>query len=257
MKLGIIGCGQMGRALLAGWLSKGVVGVSDVLVADPKTAEGVASGLGVGAASPEAVVAECETVVLAVKPHHLEAATTGLRFRSEQTVVSVLAGIPSARIESSVAPAAVVRTMPNVAAQVGHAVTFVLEAERADVAERLFDAVGHVERISDERLFHAATGLAGSGPAYLFVAIEALADAAVACGLSRDAATRVAAHTVAGAGLLAVSDGRHPAQLKDAVASPGGTTIHALRALEGAGFRAALIEAVLAAARRSQELADS
>lgn len=257
MKLGFLGCGSLGRALLDGWLAADVVSPADVTVADPYTAQGLAEALGVTAGTPAEVVAASEVVLLGVKPHHLDSATDGLAFQAAQVVVSVLAGVRLSRVAARVHPATVVRVMPNIAARVGHAVTFVLDGPRASVGAALFGAVGHVEPLADEDHFHVGTALAGSGPAYLFVAIEALADAAVACGLPRAAALRVAAHTVAGAGLLAATDGRHPAELKDAVASPGGTTIHALRALEAAGFRAALVEAVLAAARRSEELAES
>ncbi len=256
MKLGFLGCGSLGRALLDGWLAAEVVSPAEVTVADPYTAQDLAQTLGVTAGTSSEVVDVSDVVLLAVKPHHLDSATDGLAFREDQVVVSVLAGVPLARVAARVHPATVVRVMPNVAARVGHAVTFVLEGPRASVGAQLFGAVGHVEPLTDEDHFHVGTALAGSGPAYIFVAIEALADAAVARGLPRAAALRVAAHTVAGAGLLAATDGRHPAQLKDAVASPGGTTIYALRALERAGFRAALVEAVLAAAHRSEELAD-
>lgn len=256
--LGIIGCGQLGSALLSGWLAAGIIEATRVWVADPHSAVAVAERHGVHAAAPAEVVEAADMVLLAVKPHMVREATAGLPFRPGQGVISVAAGVSRATLISLCAPAEVVRTMPNVACRVGAGSTLVLGGTTDPLAvahaRRLFEAVGHVEVVDREDLFHVGTALVGSAPAFLFVAIEALADGAVAAGMPRAQALRLAAQVVAGAGTLAAGEGIHPAVLKDSVASPGGTTIQGLRALERGGFRAALLEAVLAATARSLEL---
>lgn len=257
--LGFLGCGALGRALLSGWLKTGRASPDRVLVAARTSAAETSARLGVSAVAASVVAAEADVVVLAVKPSQVPDTLQGLSFRPGQLLISVVAGVSRARIAALAAPARVVRTMPNVACRVGQGATLVLGGApdaAADVqrAVALFEALGHVEVLTDEKLFHAATALVGSGPAYLFLAIEALADGAVAAGLPRAQAQRLAAHTVLGAGRLAVEPGAHPAALKDAVASPGGTTIEALAVLERRGFRGALLDAVRAAAERSREL---
>ena len=257
--LGFIGCGALGQALLAGWIDAGAVDAGDVRVFDPAIGAQVAARFGVIAASAEAVVAGCDVVVLAVKPHLIRVATEALTFRADQIVVSVCAGVQRATLLAALTPARVVRVMPNIAAGLGASATLVHGAgEAADVARiaALFDSVGHAEILDAEDLFHVGTALVGSGPAFLFVALEALADGAVAAGMPRAKALALAAHTMAGAAALA-QDGAHPATLKDRVASPGGTTIQGLRALEAGGLRSALIEAIWAATARSKALEDA
>ncbi len=258
-KLGFLGCGQIGRALLAGWLDGGRVRADQVLVAAKRSAEATAQRFGVRAATAADVVRECDVVILAVKPAQALTALDGLAFRSEQLLISVVAGVTRDRLARAATPARVARTMPNTPCRIGRGVTCVLagpDDDAGDVAlvEHLFSAAGHVEALADESLFHVATALVGSGPAFVFVALEALADGAVLAGLPREAARRLAAQTVAGAAALACGPDAHPARLKDEVASPGGTTIHGLQALERRAFRAALLEAIDAAARRSREL---
>ena len=256
--VGFLGCGQMGGALLEGWLALGTLAPAQVIVADPATGPGLAERHGLEAADGQAMLDRAEVVLLAVKPQILARVTAPLRFREDQLVVSVVAGLSAGRVGALCSPARVVRVMPNVACRVQAGATLLLTAgaEAADLAqvEALFSAVGHVEPLADEAWFHAGTSVSGSGPAWLFMAMEALADGAVAAGLPRGAALRLAAHTVAGAGALAAADPAHPGALKDRVTSPGGTTIQGVRALEAGGYRAALIEAVLAATIRSRAL---
>lgn len=257
--LGFLGCGKMGGALLEGWLAAGVTTPDRVTVADPCTAAALAAAHGVRAAEV-AEAAKADVIVIAVKPHQLRAALAGVDLRADQLLVSVAAGVPRAEIARAATPARVVRVMPNLGVRIGAGVALVLgddANEPADVERvaALFRAVGHAEIVADEQLFHAGTALVGSGPAYAFVAIQAMADGAVAAGLPRDAARRLAAATVKAAGALAGEPGAHPEALKDAVASPGGTTIAALGILERQGFRGALFDAVLAAAERSRALA--
>lgn len=259
-RLGFIGCGNMGGALLHGWLAADAIAPAQVTIADPYTGEALAERYGVHASTLADVVATCDVIILAVKPHQIAKAAADVAFRPDQLVISVCAGVARATLLGAVAPARVVRVMPNVAARVGAGAALVHggPSDPADVARTvaLFEAVGSAEVIADERLFHVGTALVGSAPAFLFVALEALSDGAVAAGLPRAQALRLAAATMAGAARLA-QDGAHPATLKDAVASPGGTTIQGLRALESAGLRSALIEAIWAATARSQALEDA
>lgn len=209
------------------------------------------------------LVAAASIVFIAVKPGsipellgQLGGATAGKSF------ISIAAGVTTQSLEAGLgAEARVVRAMPNTPALVGAGATglaagrFATEADLAQ-AKTLLAAVGTVE-IVPERLLDAVTGLSGSGPAFLLLAIEALADAGVHAGLPRDVALRLAAQTVRGTGQMVLHTGKHPAELKDAVTSPGGTTIAGIRELESAGFRAALIEAVLAASARATELSQA
>lgn len=256
-RFGFLGCGRMGGALLAGWLDAGRIEPSRIRVADPHTAEGLAARYGV-AACTRAEAARAEVVILAVKPQYVDSALAGLKFRADQLVISIVAGLPSCGLIERVAPARIVRTMPNLGARIGAGVTLVHGAEQVPgdvqfVAD-LFGAVGHAEVLHDEELFHVGTALVGSGPAYLFVAMQAMADGAVAGGMPREAARRLTAATVRAAGALAGEPGAHPEALKDAVASPAGTTIAALGILERRGLRSALFDAVHAASERSKEL---
>ncbi len=258
-RIGFLGCGKLGQALLAGWLDRGLMRPDEVLVAARQSGAQTAARLGVTASTREQVAASAELIVLAVKPTQVDAALADLTFTPEQLVISVAAGVSRRRLELAASPARVVRTMPNIACRVGQGATLVLSgpADRVEDVERvctLFGAVGIAERVADERLFHAGTALVGSGPAFLFVAIEAMADGAVAAGMPRATALRLAAAAVRGAGAMAFETGEHPAALKDAVASPGGTTIAGLAVLERHALRAALIEAVGAATKRSEEL---
>lgn len=254
-RLGFIGCGQLGRALLAGWLEAGVVDRAGVCIAARASAAETAAAFGVRAVSSAEVVAESAVVVVAVKPAQVGAALAGLSFHAHQLVISVAAGVNTAALAAACGPAEVVRAMPNVACRVGQGATLLFgQGASVERARVLFEAVGHVEVLEKEALFHVGTALVGSGPGFVALVIEALADGAVAAGLPRAQALRLAARVVAGTGTLAAREGIHPALLKDAVASPGGTTMQGLRALERGGLRTALLEAVLAATARSVEL---
>ncbi len=261
--IAFIGAGKMAEALLRGVLAAGVP-AARLAAFDPdrKRLADIARELGCRAAgSNEQVVEGADLVVLAVKPAvaatALEEARPGLR--AGATVVSIAAGVPLSTL-AVVVPAGVglVRAMPNTPCQVGQGMTALAAdspapAEGLDRAEALFAACGRTLRLP-ERLFDAVTGLSGSGPAYIFLVIEAMADGGVQAGLPRAAAQELAAQTVLGAAAMVLGTGSHPGQLKDMVASPAGTTIAGLAALETRGLRAALMEAVRAAAQRSAEL---
>ena len=262
-RIGLIGAGNMANALARGLLASGHVTPSAVRASDPNTARlrelESAHGIGVSADNRE-VATWADLIVLAVKPQVLDAVLTGLTGISANTlVVSIAAGVPLAAIEALLPPGThTVRAMPNTAAMALAGATAVARGSHADprdleTAKALFEAVGRVV-VLDESLLDAVTGLSGSGPAYVMLAIEALADGGVKMGIPRDAALTLAAQTVYGSAKLQLDTGEHPARLKDMVTSPGGTTIAGLHALEAGGARTALMSAVEKATLRSREL---
>jgi pyrroline-5-carboxylate reductase len=265
-RIGFLGGGAMAEALAGGLLGAGVA-PSRILAADPDPArrKHLEEHLGIGTTSDNAAVAEdADAVVIAVKPTVVAAALQGIRAGEPGPLwVSIAAGVPLASLAVPLSLGArIVRAMPNTPALVGAGATAI--CGNADVtpkdlalATALFESVGSCWTAPNEALLDAVTGLSGSGPAYVFVFLEALADAGVRVGLPRDAAAQLATQTVLGAAKLANETGRHPAQLKDQVTSPGGTTIAGLERLEAGGLRAAVYEAVAAATARSRELGGS
>ena len=247
----------MGEALLKGLLSANYCRPDEVLISSARRAPETAARLAVHAASPAEVAARAPIVILAFKPQQAERALAPLSLRSDQLCLSLLAGRSQRWLSERLSPARVLRAMPNLGAEYRQSATLLFSGEGVDVddverAHALFAAVGHVERLVDESLFHSGTALAGCAPAFFFLALEALADGAVAAGLPRAAAQRLARQAMLGAGALAAEG--HPAELKDRVCSPGGVTIQGVRRLEEAGFRSALFEAVAGAAARSSQL---
>jgi pyrroline-5-carboxylate reductase len=263
MNLGLIGCGKMASALLGGVLKAGVCVPGQVWVSDCQRAVAtqLAAATGVHVVDANEAVAEAsEVLLLCVKPQDAVAVLEVLRPQlAGKLVVSIAAGVSLAALQGAVGPEArVVRVMPNTPALVhraasAYAMGSAATQEDAAVVERLFGAVGVVCRVK-EGLLDAVTGLSGSGPAYGFLFMEALADGGVLMGLPRDMALRLAAQTLSGAAEMVLQTGQHPAVLRDQVASPGGTTIAGVEALELGGVRAGIIQAVRAAAERSQEM---
>ncbi|HEY9697824.1 MAG TPA: pyrroline-5-carboxylate reductase [Trichocoleus sp.] len=262
IQFGIIGGGVMGEALLSRLLVQGLYESSEVLVSEPQPQrrDFLASQYGVGITSDnQAVVEVAPTLLLAIKPQVFDAVTIALNQRHpNQVILSILAGVPLARLEAAFPGQSVIRAMPNTPATVGAGVTAIAagqhtQPEHLQLARQVFAAVGEVVEVP-ESLLDAVTGLSGSGPGYIAVLIEALIDGGVAVGLPRSTATQLALQTVRGTAELLQTTGIHPAELKDRVTSPGGTTIAGIAQLEQAGFRSAVIEAVRAACRRSQEL---
>ena len=208
------------------------------------------------------VVNKCEVVVIAVKPQQLATAFSGMNHTANPLFISICAGVTVSRLEEVIVKTArIARVMPNLPAMVGEGASgFCLngncQASDSDLVKYILGAVGSVVESVPESLMDAVTGVSGSGPAYVCLLIEALADAGVKHGLPRDTAIRLAAQTCVGAGkmVLAGGDSNHPAVLKDKICSPGGTTIAAVAALEEHNFRAAAIAAVSAAIERSQQL---
>jgi pyrroline-5-carboxylate reductase len=263
-KIGFIGAGQMAQALARGFVAAGVVPAERIAAADPVAAavSALAAAVpGVKTCPSNAEAAQgADVVILAVKPQHMAAAMREVRAAVDprKLVISIAAGVTLATLAEGLGTGRLIRAMPNTPCLVGMSATgFSLgpEATASDgeLAARLFGSVGIAFSL-DEKLLDAVTGLAGSGPAFVYVLIEALGDGGVRAGLPRNVAAALAAQTVRGAAEMVQRTGEHPAVLKDRVASPGGTTIAGLHALEQHGLRSALIAAVEAAARRSAEL---
>jgi len=267
LRIGFIGAGAMAEAL-AGGLREAGLPAERLRVADPDAGrcKRLEERLGASVAPDNEDLVSCsDLVVLAVKPGvvpQVLAGLSGTPDRARPLWVSIAAGVRLARIESALGVGArVVRAMPNTPALVGSGATAICAGgaardEDLRQARALFQSVGRCWTAPNEGLLDAVTGLSGSGPAYVFVFLEALADAGVRMGLPRDAACELANQTVYGAARLALEDGRPPAVLKDQVTSPGGTTLAGLERLEAGGLRAAVYDAVAAATKRSRELAE-
>jgi pyrroline-5-carboxylate reductase len=262
--IGFIGAGNMSEALIAGLRHADRVSASRLLASDVDDSRlsYLHQAYTIGTTRSNRLVAKgADILVLAVEPQILDGVLAEIAgaVKPDALVVSVAAGYPIARIARGLPGVErIVRSMPNTASQVREGVTALAYEERlceADIAasRALFESIGQVVRV-DERWLDAVTGLSGSGPAYVYVMIEALADGGVKMGLPRETAQLLAAQTVSGAARLALSAREHPAALKDRVASAGGTSIAGLYELERGGLRAALISAVEAAAQRSYEL---
>lgn len=265
--IGFLGAGQMASALAAAWAKAGLLDVAKSAAADPVPAarEKFTALTGVRAtASNLEVVGSCETVVLAVKPQMMPAVLAEVRpaITAKHLVVSIAAGVMLRTLGQHLGEGTrLVRVMPNTPCLVGASASAYSAASTATAADaeltgRLFSAVGKAFAVG-EHLLDAVTGLSGSGPAFVYVMIEAMADGGVKAGLPRDLSLALAAQTVLGSAKMVLETGQHPAALKDAVASPAGTTIAGLHSLERGGLRAALIDAVDAAAKRAHELGRS
>jgi len=263
-RIGLVGGGNMAVALVRGLLASGRVTAGSLRASDPSEARRtlLTDTYGIEtSASNEAVARWATVVVLAVKPQLIETAIQSLggALAPGALVVSIAAGVPLAGLEALLpAGTRVVRAMPNTPAMALAGATALAAGSRAttadlETARGVFEAVGSAI-VVDEPLLDAVTGLSGSGPAYVMLVIEALADGGVKMGLSREAALGLAAQTVYGSAKLLLETKEHPARLKDMVTSPGGTTIAGLHALESGGLRPALIGAVERATLRSQEL---
>jgi len=261
--IAFVGGGQMTEAIVGGLLAGQVCSPEFIWASDPVAArrDRLKSEFGVRVGEDNrAAVKWAEVVVLAVKPQALPDVLKGIGSGLVgKLAVSIAAGV-TIRAIAEQAPEAggIVRAMPNQPVLVREGMTALaaaagVTAPDLQIVRTVFEAVGRVVSV-DERLMDAVTGLSGSGPAYVFQAIEALADGGVKMGLPRQTAELLAAQTVLGAARLVLESGEHPAKLKDRVASPGGTTIAGLHQLEQGGFRATLMGAVEAATKRSQEL---
>lgn len=266
-KLCFIGAGNMAEALVRGLLRSESAKAEDITATDHRTEQldHFKKTFGVNVSADNLAAAKAsDVVVLSVKPQTMSKVLTQIApaIDVSRLVVSIAAGVPIAAIEHKLRHGArIVRAMPNTPALVGAGATAIALGEHATpddekVAKSLFDAVGWTVAV-DEGLLDAVTGLSGSGPAYVFLILEALADAGVKVGLPRYTAQKLATQTVFGSAKLQMETGTHPGQLKDQVTSPGGTAIAALHTLEEGGMRTTLMNAVEAATRRAKELGES
>jgi pyrroline-5-carboxylate reductase len=261
--IGFIGAGQMARALAQGFARANLAPAERIVAWDPVPEAGQAFVKAIGAAlvhSNTEVVQRADVIFLAVKPQSMNGVFSELvgKVSRDKLVVSIAAGITLARLCEGLKTDRVVRVMPNTPALVGRGASAYALGPGATAADGklvgdLLSAVGRALEVH-EKLLDAVTGLSGSGPAFVYVMIEALSDGGVRMGLPREVANVLAAQTVLGAAEMVLTSGEHPAALKDKVASPGGTTIAGLAALEDRGLRGTLMAAVEAATRRSQEL---
>ena len=265
--IGFLGTGNMAEALIRGLLRAGVVKPEQVWGSEPRASrmEHIKSRYGIHVTKYNVdVVRHASVIVLSVKPQILPTVLDEIapRLKPRALVISVAAGVPIAVIEARLPTGIrVVRTMPNTPALVGAGATAIAANQHATaddlkITEQIFRSVGMTVVLDEEQL-DAVTGLSGSGPAYMFLIIEALSDAGVKVGLSRYNALALAAHTVLGSAKLLIETGEHPGQLKDMVTSPGGTAIAGLHTLEAGGLRTTLMNAVEAATRRSRELGEA
>jgi pyrroline-5-carboxylate reductase len=267
LTIGFLGAGKMATALAKGFIDADLASPKQIIASDPVEAAQnyFVKETGAKIAKNNSEVARFANVlVLAVKPGNVGELLEKIRgeFSEKHLLISIAAGVTISKLENALGGnARVIRVMPNTPALVGSSATaFALgksaTATDAKLAEKLFSAVGIAFQLK-ESLLDAVTGLSGSGPAYVYVMIEALSDGGVAAGLPRDVATKLAAQTVLGSAQMVLQTGQHPGVLKDAVTSPGGTTIEGLHELEKGKVRGAFINAVRAAAEKSKKLGQS
>lgn len=265
-RIAILGCGKIGEALVSGLLSSAWRQPGDIVVTARRQerADELRERHGIEAtlSNPDAV-AGAGLVVVSVKPQDIDAllGEVGASLTWEQTVLSVAAAIPTWAIERRVAPnVPVVRAMPNTPAMVHEGIAGICAGAHASddhlaLAEECLSHLGAVVRVP-ERYMDAVTAVSGSGPAYFALLAEAMIEAGILLGLSREISTQLVVQTMLGTGMLLRDEKMHPVELREAVTSPGGTTIRAIHELENAGVRAAFLNAIQAAMVRSRELAN-
>ena len=265
MKLGIIGLGQMGLALVRGIIDGGVFVPREIIASDLVLAKKenrlvgkVPEGITTVFANRE-TVKKAETILLAVKPQVLDSVLAEIADSvGNKLVISIAAGVTIGHLQQKLPEARIARVMPNTPALIKEGIAAVTMSEKTTTRDKklvtdIFQGVGRVIMVKED-LMDAVTGISGSGPAYVYLILEALADGGVLKGLARDDALELAAQTVVGAARMVLETKKHPAQLKDMVTSPGGTTIAGLEVLEKRGLRGILMEAVSKAGERSRQL---
>jgi len=262
MRYAFFGAGKMAFAIIQGMLRAKVCEAGEIVAAcpEPELLENLSDATSVNVVTSNAEAASlASTILLCVKPADVEAAMEQAGGGLEgKLIISIVAGLSIPSL-SALAPASrIIRAMPNTAAMVGRAATAYacgesVTAGDTELAEGVFSSIGSVFSV-EEKLLDAVTGLSGSGPAYIYLVIEALSDGGVACGLPRKLALDLAVQTVIGAAEMVAETSEHPAVLREMVTSPAGTTMAGLRELEARGVRSAFLEAVCAAAGRAQEL---
>lgn len=264
MKLGFIGCGNMATAMISGIIKNKIVAAQDIIVSDVsvKALDRAKNTLGVLTTSDNIeVVSQVDILVLSIKPQFLEAVINEISQSVPKTtiIVSIVVGQSLKKLETLFERTLkIVRTMPNTPALVSEGITAVcandqVTDEDMELVIKIFESFGIAEQVS-ENLMDAVVAVSGSAPAYIFILIEAMADAAVAEGMPRDKAYRFAAQSVLGSAKMVLETGKHPGELKDMVCSPAGTTIDAVRVLEKTGFRSSIMEAMQVCAEKSRKL---
>lgn len=252
MKIGFIGGGNMAGALANGVIKSGLCKKSDVTICDINEESLKKYDKEIKTSSDNKKALECDYIILAVKPFILSKVLEELSAcdTKNKVFISIAAGITTDEIKGILGKdAKVIRVMPNTPAQVAEGITVIAKPDSCvtddelDDAVKIFDAVGKTQ-IMAENMINAVTGISGSGPAYVFMFIEAMADAAVLGGIPRDTAYKLSAQTVLGSAKMVLETGKHPGELKDMVCSPKGTTIEAVAELEKRGFKSAVIEAI-------------
>lgn len=261
-KIGFIGAGQMAEALARGFIDKNMVKAENVVATDPSKGRlQVFSDFGAATADSNTKVVEAVDVLfIAVKPQYVAVVLSEVKgsLKDSHTIVSIAAGVTLQQLKDAGGDRRLVRVMPNTPCLVGETASAMCLGSKAtdtdaDLVRTLFSAVGKCFQV-DESLLSAVTGLSGSGPAYVFLMIEALSDGGVRAGLPRDVAQSLAAQTVLGSAKMVLDAGKHPGALKDMVTSPAGTTIAGVHELEKGAFRSTVMNAVLAATNRANEL---
>ncbi|MFZ7103196.1 MAG: pyrroline-5-carboxylate reductase [Peptococcaceae bacterium] len=262
-KLGFIGSGAMAEAIMFGVTKSDLYKPQDIIASDVNENRllQIAAELEVDTIqNNNEVMEKAQVIILSIKPQHFNAALDSLKVKPDagKIVISIAAGKSISYLQKKLGKIPIIRVMPNTPALVAAGMTALSKGEFAtdehlEVAEQIFKSVGKTVRI-DESLIDAVTGLSGSGPAYVYQFIEALADGGVQVGIPRKTAYVLAAQTVIGAGLMVLKTGIHPGELKDMVTSPGGAAIRAVNVLEKAGFRATVMDAVEASYLKSKQL---
>jgi pyrroline-5-carboxylate reductase len=267
LKVGFIGAGNMGSALIKGIISSGLLQPENISVSDADRAktESLSKETGVYVSySNNDVIERSDYIILAVKPNMVRTVLEPCKelFHNGKVLISIAAGVPIKTFKDILgALSKIIRTIPNTPALVGEGMTLIscdetiTESEK-DVAKKLFECVGKVEML-DETLMSEVIALTSSSPAYIFMFIEAMADAAVLSGIPRVLAYKLAAQAVLGSAKMVLETGKHPGELKDQVCSPAGTTIEAVAALEKNGFRYTVMEAMNECTRKARELGRS
>ena len=264
MKVAFIGGGTMAEAILRGVLDAQVAAPTDVAIGEPRPErrQFLSSEFGVQAHQGNLdAVKEADLLILAIKPQDLPVIfqELGERLRPEQAVVSIIAGAKMSTLSKGLSHESIIRVMPNTPAQIGQGMSMwtcsrQVSDQHREFTRSIVSTVGKEIYVDDEKYMDMATALSASGPAYVFMIIEALIDAGVYVGLPRDMARTMALQTVYGSTQMVMETGRHPADLKDMVVSPGGTTAEGLQVLERAGVPAAIVDAVNAAFQKSIKL---
>ena len=264
-RYGFIGAGAMASAIAGGMIKQGLCSGSDILMSDcsAEKLQQLQESLGIQiAADNNQVVAEAQYIIVAVKPQQFAVVCSQLtqKPQAHQAVISIMAGVTMDALQEQLGDGAIFRVMPNTPAKIGWGMTGISAGahtteEQKQVVADIFNSVGQTVFL-DESYMDAVCALSGSGPAFMYQILEALADGAVLAGLPRATAYQLAAQTMAGSAMMLLETGEHPGVLKDQVTSPAGTTICGLRAMEERGVRSAMIEAVQQAYLRSKELGE-